>query len=132
MIELTEFQKDFLKVFFKSFENEDIKIFAQNVVAKLPDYWWTVNASSSGKYHPAYVMPPSGGGLFISDYLIYGSYIYIVIYINESRSIVAHYDFDLNEITVVGKALNGFWDYTLRAFYLENEVCLPSETLIEK
>ena len=74
----------------------------------------------------------SGGGLFISGYLIYGSYIYIVIYFNESRSIVAHYDFDLNEITVVGKALDGFWDYTFRAFYLENEVCLPLEALIEK
>ena len=74
----------------------------------------------------------SGAGLFISDYFIYGSYIYIVIYFNESRSIVAHYDFDLNEITVVGKALNGFWDYTFRAFYLENEVCLPLEALIEK
>ena len=74
----------------------------------------------------------SGGGLFISDYLIYGSYIYIVIYFNESRSIVAHCDFDLNEITVVGKALDGFWDYTFRAFYLENEVCLPLEALIGK
>ena len=72
----------------------------------------------------------------VEDYslviILYGSYIYIVIYFNESRSIVARYDFDLNEITVVGKALNGFWDYTFRAFYLENEVCLPSETLIEK
>jgi len=74
----------------------------------------------------------SGAGLFISDYFIYGSYIYIVIYFNESRSIVAHYDFDLNEITVVGKALNGFWDYTFRLFYLENEVCLPLEALIGK
>jgi len=74
----------------------------------------------------------SGAGLFISDYFIYGSYIYIVIYFNESRSIVAHYDFDLNEITVVGKALNGFCDYTFRAFYLENEVCLPLEALIGK
>ena len=74
----------------------------------------------------------SGAGLFISDYFIYGSYIYIVIYFNESRSIVAHYDFDLNEITVVGKALNGFWDYTFRVFYLENEVCLPLEALIGK
>ena len=74
----------------------------------------------------------SSGGLFISDYLIYGSYIYIVIYFNESRSIVAHYDFDLNEITIVGKVLNGFWDYTFRLFYLENEVCLPLEALIEK
>lgn len=74
----------------------------------------------------------SGAGLFISDYFIYGSYIYIVIYFNESRSIVAHYDFDLNEITVVGKVLNGFWDYTFRLFYLENEVCLPLEALIGK
>lgn len=72
----------------------------------------------------------SGGGLFISDYFIYDSHIYIVIYFNESRSIVAHYDFDLNEITVVGKLLNGFWDYTFRVFYLENEVCLPLEALI--
>ena len=68
---MTEFQKDFLKVFFQSFENEDIKIFAQNVVSKLPDYWWTVNASSSGKYHPAYVMPPSGGGLFIHSSAVF-------------------------------------------------------------
>ena len=68
---MTDFQKDFLKVFFDSFENEDIKIFAQNVIAKLPDYWWTVNASSSGKFHPSYVMPPSGGGLFIHSSAVF-------------------------------------------------------------
>ena len=68
---MTDFQKDFLKVFFDSFENEDIKVFAQNVIAKLPDYWWTENASSSGKYHPSYVMPPSGGGLFIHSSAVF-------------------------------------------------------------
>lgn len=68
---MTEFQKDFLKVFFESFENEDIKIFAQNVIAKLPAYWWKVNASSSGKYHPAYSMPTSGGGLFIHSSAVF-------------------------------------------------------------
>ena len=68
---MTEFQKDFLKVFFDSFENEDIKVFAQNVIAKLPQYWWIENASSSGKYHPSYVMPPSGGGLFIHSSAVF-------------------------------------------------------------
>ena len=68
---MTDFQKDFLKIFFESFENEDIKIFAQNVIAKLPDYWWVENASSSGKYHPSYVMPPSGGGLFIHSSAVF-------------------------------------------------------------
>ena len=37
-----------------TFENEDIKAFAQNVIDAAPAYFFEVPASSSLKYHPAY------------------------------------------------------------------------------
>ena len=41
-------------------ENEDIKDFAVALLDSLPEYIWTVPASSTGKYHPAYSLGDGG------------------------------------------------------------------------
>lgn len=33
-------------------ENEDIRHFAEECIETIPDYFWEVGASSTGKYHP--------------------------------------------------------------------------------
>lgn len=43
-----------------TFENEDIKQFAQNLIITAPEYWHHVPASSTGKYHPAYSLGDGG------------------------------------------------------------------------
>lgn len=44
----------------ETIENEDIKEFAITVLDSLPEYIWTVPASSTGKYHPAYSLGDGG------------------------------------------------------------------------
>lgn len=39
-----------------TFENEDIKNFAENCIDTIPSYFWEVGASSTGKYHPSYAL----------------------------------------------------------------------------
>lgn len=41
-------------------ENEDIKEFAIALLDSLPEYIWSVPASSTGKYHPAYSLGEGG------------------------------------------------------------------------
>ena len=41
-------------------QNEQLKTLAQRLVLKLPDYFFTVAASSTGKYHPAYSLGTGG------------------------------------------------------------------------
>ena len=43
-----------------TFENEDIKIFAQQCIDTIPTYFWTVPASSSKKYHGAAYVTEGG------------------------------------------------------------------------
>lgn len=43
-----------------TFENEDIKIFAQQCIDTIPAYFWTVPASSSKKYHGAAYITEGG------------------------------------------------------------------------
>ena len=43
-----------------TFENEDIKEFAIVLLDDLPNYIWSVPASSTGKYHPAYSLGEGG------------------------------------------------------------------------
>jgi len=49
-----------LEPIYDSFENEDIKEFCELVVSDLPQYWWNIPASSTGKYHPSYSLGESG------------------------------------------------------------------------
>lgn len=43
-----------------TFENEDIKNFAVECIETIPDYFWEVGASSTGKYHPQYALGELG------------------------------------------------------------------------
>lgn len=41
-------------------ENNDIREFAEKCIDTIPDYFWEVGASSSGKYHPQYALGDGG------------------------------------------------------------------------
>jgi len=41
-------------------KNPDIRNFAEKAIEALPDYFFTVPASSTGKYHPAYALGEGG------------------------------------------------------------------------
>lgn len=43
-----------------TFENEDIKNFAEYCIDTIPSYFWEVGASSTGKYHPSYALGELG------------------------------------------------------------------------
>ena len=40
--------------------NDDIKKFTVKTLLKIPDYWWTTPASSTGKYHPDFSVEING------------------------------------------------------------------------
>lgn len=41
-------------------QDKDIKEVTEQLLSKVPTYFWTVPASSSGKYHPAYTLGEGG------------------------------------------------------------------------
>lgn len=41
-------------------ESEDIRKFAERCIETIPDYFWNVGASSTGKYHPQYALGDLG------------------------------------------------------------------------
>ena len=41
-------------------ENQDIRYFAEQCIETIPDYFWEVGASSTGKYHPQYALGELG------------------------------------------------------------------------
>jgi len=56
--------EDKVKTFEKELEfikNPQIKLFAEKAIESLPDYFFVIPASSTGKYHPAYAL--GNGGL---------------------------------------------------------------------
>lgn len=53
---MTEEQLKFVEPILNTFENEDIRLFAIEILNELPNYIWEVGASSTGKYHPAYTL----------------------------------------------------------------------------
>ena len=56
-------ESDKIKVFEKEFlyiKNADLVSDAKYLVSKLPDYFFEVDASSTGKYHPKYAAGPGG------------------------------------------------------------------------
>lgn len=44
----------------ETFENPDIKAFARACIHTIPNYFWDVGASSTGKYHPKYALGDLG------------------------------------------------------------------------
>lgn len=57
---MTEQQEKFVQPILDTFENEDVKNFAVELLNTLPSYIWEVGASSTGKYHPAYSLGKLG------------------------------------------------------------------------
>ena len=56
-------KKDKLKVFeveFKYIKDDDIRKDAEYLISNLPDYYFEVDASSTGKYHPKYASGKGG------------------------------------------------------------------------
>lgn len=54
---------DKIQVFEKelnTIENEDIRKFAEHMIEEIPEYFFEVAASSTGKYHPAYALGKGG------------------------------------------------------------------------
>ena len=41
-------------------ENKDIREFAERCIDTIPNYFWDVGASSTGKYHPQYALGDLG------------------------------------------------------------------------
>lgn len=57
---MTNEQLKFVEPILNTFENDDIKNFAKELLNDLPEYIWEVGASSTGKYHPAYTLGTLG------------------------------------------------------------------------
>lgn len=57
---MTEEQIKFITPILSTFENDDIRNFAEELLNNLPPYIWEVGASSTGKYHPAYTLGSYG------------------------------------------------------------------------
>lgn len=51
---------DFFKVELKYIKNNKIREFTEKVIENLPDYFFTIPASSTGKYHPIYATGEGG------------------------------------------------------------------------
>lgn len=56
-----ENKKELLKEYFDSVQDENVKKFMEQCIETIPEYWYTVPASSTGKYHPNYAL--GNGGL---------------------------------------------------------------------
>ena len=52
--------KEIFDEILSTFENEDIKEFAEKCIDAAPAYWHSVAASSTGKYHPVYALGDGG------------------------------------------------------------------------
>jgi HD superfamily phosphohydrolase YqeK len=52
--------KELFDEIFETFENKDIKEFAMSLIEYAPRYWYSVPASSTGKYHPSYSLGDGG------------------------------------------------------------------------
>lgn len=57
---MTEEKLKLVQPILDTFINEDIKEFATVLLEDLPEYIWSVPASSTGKYHPAYSLGEGG------------------------------------------------------------------------
>lgn len=56
-----ENKKELLKEYFDSVQDENVKKFMEQCIETIPEYWYTVPASSTEKYHPNYAL--GNGGL---------------------------------------------------------------------
>ena len=52
--------KELIDWILMSIENEDVREYAERILRAAPQYWYSVPASSSGKYHPSYALGDGG------------------------------------------------------------------------
>ena len=86
-----------------TFENEDIKKFAEKCIESAPEYWSHVPASSSGRYHPSYSL--GEGGLVRHT-------IAVVRFLNhmlDVESIAAQYDSRERDLLRVSAVVHDMW-----------------------
>ena len=57
---MTQERLNMVQQVLNTFENNDIKDFAITLLDNLPEYIWSVPASSTGKYHPQYSLGLGG------------------------------------------------------------------------
>lgn len=55
-----ENKKELLKEYFDSVQDENVKKFMEQCIETIPEYWYHVGASSTGKYHPDYAVGEGG------------------------------------------------------------------------
>ena len=55
-----ENKRELLKEYFDSVQDEDVKKFMEQCIQTIPEYWYKVPASSTGKYHPNYALGDGG------------------------------------------------------------------------
>lgn len=55
-----ENKKELLKEYFDSIQDENVKKFMEQCIETIPEYWFKVPASSTGKYHPNYALGDGG------------------------------------------------------------------------
>lgn len=53
-------KKELLKEYFDSVQDENVKKFMEQCIGTIPEYWYKVPASSTGKYHPNYALGDGG------------------------------------------------------------------------
>ena len=66
---MEQFHKNMIDNVLQSFETEEVKQLAIAIIKDLPEYWYEVAASSSGKYHPAYTVGLHG--LFLHSLAVF-------------------------------------------------------------
>lgn len=55
-----EDKKELLKEYFDSVQDESVKKFMEQCIETIPEYWFVVPASSTGKHHPNYALGEGG------------------------------------------------------------------------
>lgn len=55
-----EFDIHFFDSTLNNIESESIRDFTSTILQQLPEYFWTISASSTGKYHPRYALGTGG------------------------------------------------------------------------
>ena len=90
----------------RTIENDDLRILAGEMIKTIPEYWYHVGASSTGKYHPEY--PLGEGGLMRHTVAL----VRILNYMLEARifySLFSTHEFPVEVHPDHGKMSFSFW-----------------------
>ena len=90
----------------RTIENDDLRILAGEMIKTIPEYWYHVGASSTGKYHPEYSL--GEGGLMRHTVAL----VRILNYMLEARifySLFSTHEFPVEVHPDNGKMSYSFW-----------------------